>query len=241
MIPDLQRLADTFLQIFQVSNTAGEWLMALAETEIDGRHKEICPVPIKDESPARATLQKKRSTILNGCRRPMEPSPDPSADLVQRQYKSGLVEANILFRGNSLLTKALDAHMKRLGRDYLKETLGAHLKRIVAEDIYCEVDPVRVDSPEIVERNWKVLLSLTRTMWQSIFTSAARCPLELRKILRHIRLCVEDRYGDLLRTISYSSVCGFLFLRFFCPAILNPKLFGLLKGACLFSTPLVLY
>ncbi|KAI7031731.1 hypothetical protein KC352_g47421, partial [Hortaea werneckii] len=52
---------------------------------------------------------------------------------------------------------------------------------------------------------------------------------ELRMIFRHIRACAEDRYGDFLRTVSYSSVSGFLFLRFFCPAVLNPKLFGLLK------------
>ncbi|KAI5794561.1 hypothetical protein FPQ18DRAFT_155657 [Pyronema domesticum] len=184
VITDLRRLADSLLQIFQVSSTASEWLMALAENEID------------------ETLTR---------------------------HKSGLVEANILFRGNSLLTKALDTHMKRLGREYLEETLGEHLQRIAAEDTYCEVDPMRIDSAENIPRNWKVLLTHLRTIWQAIFTSAERCPLELRKILRHIRSCVEDRYGDLLRTVSYSSVCGFLFLRFFCPAILNPKLFGLLK------------
>ncbi len=49
-------------------------------------------------------------------------------------------------------------------------------------------------------------------------------------IFRHIRSCADDRYGDFLRTVTYSSVSGFLFLRFFCPAVLNPKLFGLLKG-----------
>jgi hypothetical protein len=207
VITDLRRLADILLQIFQVTNTASEWLMALAENEIDGIHKES---PIIEDKPTSHT------------------GSEPFI-----RHKSGLTDANILFRGNSLLTKALDTHMKRLGREYLEETLGEHLQRIAADDTYCEVDPMRIDGPENVQRNWKVLISNTRTIWQAIFTSATRCPLELRKILRHIRSCVEDRYGDLLRTVSYSSVCGFLFLRFFCPAILNPKLFGLLKGILL--------
>jgi hypothetical protein len=69
-------------------------------------------------------------------------------------------------------------------------------------------------------------------VWKGILSAKHRCPIELRIIFRHIRACAEDRYGDFLRTVSYSSVSGFLFLRFFCPAVLNPKLFGLLKGEC---------
>jgi hypothetical protein len=47
--------------------------------------------------------------------------------------------------------------------------------------------------------------------------------------LKYIRAVAEDRYGDFLRTVAYTAVSGFLFLRFICPAILSPKLFGLLR------------
>lgn len=141
-----------------------------------------------------------------------------------------LRDANILFRGNSLLTKSLDAHMRRLGREYLEEVLGEHLKKIAEEDTLCEVDPSKIERAEDLGKNWKGLLAITRAIWESIYSSHVKCPLELRRILRHIRACVEERYGDCSTAASYSSVSGFLFLRFFCPAVLNPKLFGLLKG-----------
>ncbi|TGZ76730.1 hypothetical protein EX30DRAFT_312068 [Ascodesmis nigricans] len=198
IITDLRRLADTLLQIFQVSDKVSAWLMALAEHEIDGLHKE---------STAAAAAS-------NG-----EPHHEPRS----------LVDANILFRGNSLLTKALDTYMKRVGREYLEETLGEHLQRIASEDLLCELDPAKLQgNPEQIQKNWKTLLGLTKSIWDAISHSAEKCPLELRKILRRIRRHVIDRYGN-DHSISYSCVCGFLFLRFFCPAILNPKLFCLLK------------
>lgn len=120
--------------------------------------------------------------------------------------------------------------MRRLGKEYLEETIGERLREIDESDPECEVDPSRVHRSDDLERNWRTLVSLTTSVWKSIAGSASRCPAELRLIFRHIRACAEDRYGDFLRTVTYSSVSGFLFLRFFCPAILNPKLFGLLKG-----------
>ena len=156
VITDLHRLADSLLQIFQVSNKASEWLMALAEHEIDGLHKATPSMPVQAAHE--------------------NPPLSPNGNETPNRHKSGLVEANILFRGNSLLTRALDAHMKRLGREYLEDTLGEHLQRIAEEDTSCEVDPMRIDDAENVQRNWKVLLSLLRNIWQAIFNSAERCP-----------------------------------------------------------------
>ena len=93
----------------------------------------------------------------------------------------------------------------------------------------CEVDPSRISHGEDVNKNWSMLISLTTDIWESIAGSANRCPPEIRQILKYIRAVAEDRYGDFLRTVAYTSVSGFLFLRFFCPALLNPTLFGILR------------
>ncbi|WEW60596.1 GTPase activating factor [Emydomyces testavorans] len=214
---ELRQLSETFLDIFQVSGHAGEWIMALVEDEIDGIHR--------DSSASRLRYTSRSRIHSNDS---YESTQEREA-LVRDLGRSATVEANLLFRGNSLLTKSLDMHMRRLGKEYLVETIGAGLRDIDESDPDCEIDPNRVNRQEDLERNWRNLILLTSNMWNSIAGSASRCPAELRHIFRHIRACAEDRYGDFLRSVAYSSVSGFLFLRFFCPAILNPKLFGLLK------------
>lgn len=213
---ELRPLSETLLDIFQVSGQAGEWIMALVEDEIDGIHKESSASRLRYTNRIHSN-----DSYESGQEREV---------LVRDLGRSATVEANLLFRGNSLLTKALDLHMRRLGQEYLEETIGSKLRDIDESDPDCEIDPNRVQRPEDLERNWRNLIILTSSVWTSIAASSARCPAELRHIFRHIRACAEDRYGDFLRSVTYSSVSGFLFLRFFCPAILNPKLFGLLKG-----------
>ncbi len=216
---DLKRLSEILLNIFQVSGQASEWIMALAEEEIDG---------VGNDTPiARLRFGRRiqsNDSYESGVEREL---------LLRDLGKSAAVEANLLFRGNSLLTKALDLHMRRLGKEYLEETLSEKIRDIDESDPDCEVDPNRVQHQDILTRNWRNLMILTSDVWKAIYNSASRCPPELRMILRHIRSCADDRYGKFLRTVTYSSVSGFLFLRFFCPAVLNPKLFGLLKGKSL--------
>jgi hypothetical protein len=108
--------------------------------------------------------------------------------------------------------------------------LGDKVKEIADRDPDCEVDPAKVANHNDLDRNWRKLIGWTSECWKCIYQSVGSCPVDLRYIFRHIRSCAEERYGDFLKSVRYSSVSGFLFLRFFCPAILNPKLFGLLKG-----------
>lgn len=213
---ELKRLSEILLNIFQVSGQASEWIMTLAEDEIDGITKETSMARLRFSQRIQSN-----DSYESGVEREL---------FLRDLGKSAAVEANLLFRGNSLLTKALDHHMRRLGKEYLEETLSEKIRDIDESDPDCEVDPNRVKHKDTLSRNWRNLMTLTSDVWRAIYSSATRCPPELRIIFRHIRSCADDRYGNFLRTVTYSSVSGFLFLRFFCPAVLNPKLFGLLKG-----------
>ncbi|XP_044715576.1 GTPase-activator protein for ras-like GTPase domain-containing protein [Hirsutella rhossiliensis] len=184
----LRRLSETFLDIFQASGSASDWLMALVEDEIDGIGSE----------------------------------------------------ANLLFRGNTLLTQSLEFHMRRLGTEYLDEVLRDKIVELNELDPDCEVDPSRLPHLQHyhhhhhavaadMDQRWNRLILLTTEVWHRVADSADRLPAELRQILKYIRAVAEDRYGDFLRTVKYTAVSGFLFLRFICPAILSPKLFGLLR------------
>lgn len=212
---NLRRLAEILLNIFQVSGSADEWLKNMVEDEIDGVGNQ-------------ATLKQPRFSSRLKSSESLESTSDRE-QLVRDMGKSLQGEANLLFRGNSLLTQALEFHMRRLGKEYLLETLADKISEINELNPNCEVDPSKLQHGEDINQHWTQLTQLTNELWGCIALSATRLPTELRQILKYIRAVAEDRYGDFLRTVTYTSVSGFLFLRFLCPAILNPKLFGLLR------------
>jgi hypothetical protein len=236
---ELKRLSDCLLNLFQVSGRASDWIMALVEDEIDSVHKET---PVNRLRYSRRMGSNDSSESLGAAAGGGGGGGGGHGHtdrelLVRDMNKNATLEANLLFRGNTLLTKSLDSHMRRVGREYLEEALGAKVREINEKDPDCEVDPNRVSSPGDLDRNWRRLIGYTQDVWKSIVAAKAKCPIELRRIFRHVRACAEDRYGDFLRSVSFSSVSGFLFLRFFCPAVLNPKLFGLMKGMLISSPP----
>ncbi|KAI0811470.1 hypothetical protein GGR55DRAFT_688578 [Xylaria sp. FL0064] len=211
----LRRISEIFLNIFQVSGAASEWLMALVEDEIDGVGNQ--------NSMKRLRFSRRMKSNESSA------SASDREQLVRDMSKSLTGEANLLFRGNTLLTQALEFHMRRLGKEYLEDVLGDKIFEINEINPDCEVDPSRIDRVEDLQQHWKLLLQFTTELWEIIAASANKLPLELRGVLKYVRAVAEDRYGDFLRTVNYTSVSGFLFLRFICPAILNPKLFGLLR------------
>ncbi|KAI1372035.1 Rho GTPase activation protein [Hypoxylon crocopeplum] len=210
----MRRLAELFLNIFQVSGSSSEWLMALVEEEIDGIGSQSSVKRL------RFSRRLKSNESSNSA---------SDRDQLVREMKSLTGEANLLFRGNSLFTQALEFHMRRLGKEFLEEILADKIFEINELNPDCEVDPSRIQHGDEIQQHWSQLIQLTTEVWECIADSSTKLPLELRQILKYVRAVAEDRYGDFLRIVNYTSVSGFLFLRFICPAILNPKLFGLLR------------
>lgn len=214
---NLRKLAEIFVNIFQVSGKATEWLVTLVEEEIDA---------IGSQTASKQSRFNQRLMSNDSIA-----STDKMWQTVQDMSRTLPGEASLLFRGNSLLTQAFEIYMRRLGKEYLEETLAEKIRDINELDLDCEVDPSRMQNGDDIQQHWAKLIGLTSAVWRCIASSAHRLPSEIRHVLKYIRAVAEDRYGYFHRTATavYTSVSGFLFLRFLCPAILNPKLFGLLR------------
>lgn len=132
---------------------------------------------------------------------------------------------DIIFRGNSLATKSIDQYMKLVGTPYLNHVLRALIKKLYASSKTCEVDPTKLEKGEDLKQNWKNLMNWVNLYTEAIFDSLDKCPASLRQVFNGIQEKCKSKFpGDIAR---YTAVSGFIFLRFFCPAILAPKLFNL--------------
>ncbi|KAI8590146.1 hypothetical protein BDZ88DRAFT_415699 [Geranomyces variabilis] len=140
---------------------------------------------------------------------------------------------NIIFRGNSMATKSLDQYMKVVGTTYLVDTIGLLVRQVYTARESCEVDPTRVDHADTLARNWRKLKGLVENFWDAISKSVRSCPRELKEVFAFVRETALNKWNgadgtEPNQSVQYVAISGFIFLRFFCPAILNPKIFNLI-------------
>lgn len=82
---------------------------------------------------------------------------------------------------------------------------------------------------EIVEENFQNLYSYTEEIWAKIYSTSNDLPKQIKSQLKSFRTKVDLACDPEDKQTSLNCLSAFIFLRFFCPAILNPKLFYLTK------------
>ncbi|KAG8455664.1 hypothetical protein GDO86_001742 [Hymenochirus boettgeri] len=151
-------------------------------------------------------------------------------------------DPNTLFRSNSLASKAMEQYMKIVGMPFLHEILRPIITRIFEEKKYVELDPCKIDmnrsrrisfkgsvsEQQIQESSLESLRGYLSDIIDAILGSVEQCPPGMRHCFKQLHKRVEERFpGPAYQDVKYAAISGFLFLRFFAPAILTPKLFHL--------------
>ncbi|XP_014653226.1 PREDICTED: RAS protein activator like-3 isoform X3 [Ceratotherium simum simum] len=164
-----------------------------------------------------------RDRWIEDLRRHFQPSQALVTDLGTAELaRSGGREA-LLFRENTLATKAIDEYMKLVAQDYLQETLGQVVRRLCASTEDCEVDPSKCPAAELPQHQAR-LQNSCEEVFQNIIHSYDCFPAELGTVFSGWREECKARGSEAL---GPRLVCASLFLRLLCPAILAPSLFGL--------------
>ncbi|XP_050723370.1 ras GTPase-activating protein raskol-like isoform X3 [Eriocheir sinensis] len=145
-------------------------------------------------------------------------------DLVYTDIQSNAENEHLLFRGNSVATKAIEAYMKLVGEQYLHDTLQEPIQALITSGEDLEVDHFKITNLQSLQEQRKSLKEQVTAVWEKILQSSRNFPVELRKVFHKLREKLS-RQEKCELTDNLISSC--VFLRFFCPAVLAPSLFNI--------------
>lgn len=136
------------------------------------------------------------------------------------------MDTSTLFRGASLATALMDLYMRSECGLFLKSALSDTITRLLESKQSAELNPTKMDVSDDACSNAEFLLLVLDQITQSIFTSPEACPRSVRFICNCLQKAVVAKWPN-ERLVRTRVVSGFIFLRLLCPALLNPRHFGL--------------
>ena len=148
--------------------------------------------------------------------------------MIEREIKREN-ETATLFRMNSLTTAIMDQYMRATCQSFLEKALSESMRRVMDTKQSCELNPSKLDSLAEACANAEMLLTLLDEVVDCIFHSVESCPPMLRFICGCLQRAVAAKWPN-DQLVKTRVVGSFIFLRLICPAILNPRQFGLFDG-----------
>ncbi|KAI8064150.1 hypothetical protein BC940DRAFT_357286 [Gongronella butleri] len=146
--------------------------------------------------------------------------------LITKEVKSTATEGDLL-RNTSVAIRYLSIFAKINGTEYLKAVLKPVMKKLAAlpaEELFFELDPAKAEKGFSVQTNKRNVINATTMIIEAICKSADLVPASIKAACHIIEGAAKTTFPE----CRYTAVGSFIFLRFFCPAIVSPESAGLL-------------
>lgn len=94
---------------------------------------------------------------------------------LEKAYLIFCTAQNTLFRGKTVLTKAIDCAMNWYGKKFLEASVGPIIRRFCGEKLVIDMDSTRVGKKEL-DKNAELLAYWCNEFWKQIYSVRADCP-----------------------------------------------------------------
>eukprot|EP01105_Mastigella_eilhardi_P015046 TRINITY_DN3420_c0_g1_i4.p1 TRINITY_DN3420_c0_g1~~TRINITY_DN3420_c0_g1_i4.p1 ORF type:complete len:473 (+),score=160.67 TRINITY_DN3420_c0_g1_i4:32-1450(+) len=128
-----------------------------------------------------------------------------------------------LFRGSGVATRLLAVFYKLEAFAFLQHCLKPLLAQIIARCNDLELDATKVGE-EAAGAHMRAFVQILDDFFSSVIASASDLPPHFRMLLKYSQCEIEAKFPYQSETVT---VGGFFFLRYLCPAIISPEVYGL--------------
>ncbi|KAL0821021.1 hypothetical protein ABMA28_005670 [Loxostege sticticalis] len=135
-----------------------------------------------------------------------------------------------MFRAASLATAVVDEFMHTQCKPFLQAAIAETVQKLIDAKQSAELNPTKMDSPDDACNNAEFLLMILDQITLSIFTSPEACPRPVRYLCGCLQRAAVAKWPN-ERFVRTRVVSGFIFLRLICPALVEPRAWGLAGGA----------
>ncbi|WWC63382.1 uncharacterized protein I303_105982 [Kwoniella dejecticola CBS 10117] len=136
--------------------------------------------------------------------------------LVEMSEIEAKASGDTLFRGNTPMTRLLEATMRLVCFDFLRLSIGPTITVILDNELVAS------------HENTRSVIKLLDDCWEDMYSQRGTFPNILRQVFAVLFKNVKENHAE--RKLRYKAVSSFLFLRLIGPALMRPHLFGLTQG-----------